>query len=162
MTKRKAKSAGDWKIRTPAPLHSKLKAAAERKGVSLNAETVERLERSFDFADIGGPQLDRLLKTVATVMAQAGEKGAFWAHRKVAKEGAWMDDPYAYDCALKAAVAVLERFRPPGDVIVPAVATPARIVGSMSQEEAARLEETMLRDLGPMMADYIMRKEREK
>jgi hypothetical protein len=36
------------KLRLPESLHHRLERAAEKKGQSLNAEMVERLERSFE------------------------------------------------------------------------------------------------------------------
>src|SRR5262245_37633013 len=47
MVRRKQAARADIKIRMKEPLRAKIEAAAKRRGVSMNAEMVSRLEQSF-------------------------------------------------------------------------------------------------------------------
>ena len=73
----RAKSATvDLKVRMKEPLRAKIEAAARARGVSLNAEAVDRLEWSFveedfRFEDFGGPGgygIFRVLGSAAAVL----------------------------------------------------------------------------------------------
>jgi len=61
MVKRAQTAIVGLKVRLREPLRKKLEVAAKRKGVSLNAELVVRLEESF----LGEGFLDRVEKTFA-------------------------------------------------------------------------------------------------
>ena len=60
MVKRAQTAIVGLKVRLREPLRKKLEVAAKRKGVSLNAELVARLEESF----LGEGLLDRMEKTL--------------------------------------------------------------------------------------------------
>lgn len=147
-------------VRIDAHTHAKLEKAARERASSLNSEVVERLDNSFTLADMGGPKLERLLKLVAEAMRQAGEHGSFHATRNPGADGAWMQHPYAYDCAMKAAIAVLERFRPPGEIKIPPPNI-AEVVGG-NPEETRRWLEIYSRDLGTLMGQFVLRKSEDK
>jgi hypothetical protein len=118
MAKRKGLPGG-LKIRPPLELHRRLKADAALRGVSLSQEAIERLERSYDFADLGGPRLAAILKLVGQAMSAAGEAAAILAKHPNAG-GVWAEDAFALDRALTAAIAALEGQRPPAaSVTVP-------------------------------------------
>lgn len=61
MAARKPTAIVGLKVRLREPLRKKLEVAAKKKGVSLNAELVARLEESF----LGEGLLDRMEKTLA-------------------------------------------------------------------------------------------------
>jgi hypothetical protein len=115
------------RIRIKKSLHTGLEKAAEERGASMNAEIVERLERSFQIDRIiGGPIVeDRALlaiaKMVAAAMHDSGRHGAFTATRSAEQTARWHDNAFAYDQAVKAAETILEAFRPEGDASAPAL-----------------------------------------
>lgn len=51
MAKRKVSDTVDLKVRMKEPLRQRLEKAALRRGISMNAEAVERLEQSFKSED---------------------------------------------------------------------------------------------------------------
>jgi Arc-like DNA binding domain len=111
------------KVRTKEPLRAKLEAAALDRGVSMNTEIVDRLDRSFDQDErledlFGSRDLYGIMKMVATAMTLTGktaEQGSQLSGRTID----WRRDPYAFDQAVESAVRILQGFRPPGDVVKP-------------------------------------------
>jgi hypothetical protein len=115
---------------TPA-LKKNLDAAAEQSGRSQSQETELRLERSFDRQGLisdalelaFGREAGGLGLAVTAVMNVAGRSAAHWKAEGTGvpreKRVAWIDDPYAYDQAMRAAIAMLEQARPEGDPAAP-------------------------------------------
>ena len=113
MAERSRSKTVQLKARMKEPLRAKLEAAAEAKGVSLNAEMVHRLEQSFAeeksqarefYAPFGKPEtflVARLLaNAIHTIEAVTGKN--------------WMDDPEAHRQTQEACKNILDAFRPPG------------------------------------------------
>ena len=120
MARRAKSDTVQLKTRMKEPLRAKLEAAAEENGVSLNAEAVQRLERSFAeeksraaisdeavngfYASFGKPEtflVARLLaNAIHTIEAVTGKN--------------WMDDPEAHRQTQEACKNILDAFRPPG------------------------------------------------
>jgi len=124
----------DIKIRMREPLRAKVEAAAKENSVSMNAEMVSRLERTFqrqdtadrflrDFMEISyGPKLGAMLEAIGHTLDAVG------IHANIATtneqdefywRAGWIKNPYAFEQAVKAANAVLETFRPPGRIVAP-------------------------------------------
>jgi hypothetical protein len=121
MAKRGKSARAQVPLRIPEALRARIDRAAKEAGNSMNAEIGERLERSFETEDrFGGPQLVELMEMIAIVMRSTGQNAAFYETGKRPHQGEWLALPYAFDQAIKAAVAVLEQHRPPGEVVVPA------------------------------------------
>ena len=93
----------------------------------MNAEMVSRLEQSFDDEDrvlhfrpvIYGRQLAAVLEILGRVMRDAGRHVGFARTHTVEGAEGWMDDPGAFDQALKGALQILEALRPPGEPTLP-------------------------------------------
>jgi Arc-like DNA binding domain len=112
-------------LRVKEPLRAALEDAARQRGVSMNAETVARLERSFEqdqrIADVfGSAELFGLMRALAAIMTSAATAVA--TSEKEAHE--WLADPWRYDLAVRAAVAALEALRPRGEIRAPEIHTP--------------------------------------
>jgi len=113
------------RIRTKTSLHARLEKAADERGVSMNSEIVDRLERSFEIDRIiGGPivedrQVLAIAKMIAAVMHDSGRHAAFTATRTIEGTARWYDNAFAYDQAVLAANVILEAFRPAGSVDAP-------------------------------------------
>lgn len=112
------------------PLRAALEKAARRKGVSLNAELVARLEKSLEedqrIEDVfGSAELFGLMKAVASIMDMVGQNSRTVAGLgpgpALASPRSWIDHPYAYDQAFQAACRVLEAVRPSGPIETPDV-----------------------------------------
>jgi hypothetical protein len=121
MSEREEAATVQLKVRMKEPLRANLEEAARRRGVSMNAETVHRLERSFEqdqrIEDVfGNRDLFGLLRAVAAVMDAAGEVACIMFSRRNEASRGWLDSPYAYDQAMQAAVRTLDMFRPPGEI----------------------------------------------
>ena len=95
-------------LRMPDDLHAALRAQSEANGRSLNAELLERLERSCGQA---GEDAERLGRAVAIVAQAVGETAS--AH--VPGKPAWADDPWAYHQVCFGDHELLRRLAPKGD-----------------------------------------------
>jgi hypothetical protein len=102
--------------RISAELREALAAAAE--GSTLSREIEHRLRRTFDQDKeinlvFGSRRMFQLMRLIASVVdSTVGRKVA--ASKKANLD--WLDDPYAFDQAMRAIMAVLERIRPPGAI----------------------------------------------
>lgn len=126
MARRKKSATVDLKVRMKEPLRASLATAAKRRGVSMNAEAVDRLEQSFHHqallievleAAFGKPLAATLL-TLGRAMDHAGRHSAFSHTRTLESASGWFDNPVSYNQAAEAATTVLERLRPAGDPTV--------------------------------------------
>lgn len=162
MAKRGKSARAQVPLRIPEALRARIERAAKETGNSMNAEILERLEGSFDIEDrLGGPQLIELIETVASAMKSTGQHAGFYETGKLTNRGQWLVLPYAFDQATKAAKAILEHHRPPGEIVVPKPNV-VEVVGGdpkESKESVRRLYE----DLGKLFALKEMRdREQEK
>jgi hypothetical protein len=107
------------KLRLDKDLKDVLEAAAERRGTSLNAEIVARLESSrrptaSGYEHLLGGESEAFCQAFALALKYVSEMtGAF---EPISREQGWMHSPYAFDQAARAAVALFEAFRPTGDL----------------------------------------------
>src|SRR5690242_11605782 len=90
------------KFRIKTNLYERVAAAADARGVSLNKEIAERLERSLDpNLDVdkvfGSRALFGLLKAIGVAMHLAGQRAKFFKAQDIDAAKRWIDDPYAYD-----------------------------------------------------------------
>ena len=108
-------------LRIPQALRTRIEKSAKPRGVSMNAEIIERLERSFDFEErLGGPRVVELIEAIGTVMKSTGEHAAFFADgTKLHNQGEWLVQPYGFEQAKQAAEAIIEAHRPPGKIVEP-------------------------------------------
>ena len=119
-------------------LRRQLEESAAAEDRTLSQEVEFRIERSFDRAELifnsmtlaYGPELAGLVILVARAMAGAGRV----SRRKesgleFSREG-WLTEPFAYEQALHAAVAVLKGLRPTGRANAPS--GDPRLVESMN------------------------------
>jgi hypothetical protein len=121
-TRRKESATAEIKTRLKETLRAKLEKAAKRRGVSMNSELVDRLEQTFAADDMLAAAEDRaypehlapIVTLIGDVMRGTGERAMTDALPSDLARS-WLDDPYAYDQAVQAVMAVLEAFRPPGD-----------------------------------------------
>ncbi len=110
-------------LRVTPDLKQRLDAAAEANGRSQAQECELRLERSFDRQDLMAEGLALsygdaagLILLLATAMDLAGRHSSFMATRKL---GSWVENPFAFEQATRAAAKIIETVRPKGAVEVP-------------------------------------------
>ncbi len=111
------------KVRMKEPLRGQLEKAAKARGVSMNAEIVDRLDRSFHnqalvnevLEAMFGKPLAATLLTIGRAMVNPGRMRAFYETGTLEGASTWFDHPGAFDQAAQAATHVLERLRPSGD-----------------------------------------------
>jgi hypothetical protein len=124
MPKRAKSDTAQLNLRIKETIRQKIELAARDHGVSMNAEMVDRLQRSFDLdasvVEIFGSRgLFEIMKIVASTMTQIG-RGEYMLLRRAADPGDhWLSDAHAYDEAVGAAKKILEMFRPKGDFAGP-------------------------------------------
>jgi hypothetical protein len=97
----------------PILLKGSLERAARANGRSVSAEAVGRLDQSFAEAAYP-PEVAAIAELIARAMAETGasiEGMNRWSGHGYTH---WIDDPYAYDQSVKAAMWVLVQSRPPG------------------------------------------------
>ncbi|MCU1340471.1 MAG: hypothetical protein JWO19_6052 [Bryobacterales bacterium] len=103
-------------LRVPDDLRAKIQEAASARGVAVNKEISARLERSFSeemtvSAD-GSAELYSILRVVAAAMDTAGPMAAIMSTLNPEAGKDWINNSLAYEQAIKAALSVLEAFRP--------------------------------------------------
>jgi hypothetical protein len=108
------------KLRFSEALRRKLERAAMGSGVSMNAEIIDRLQRSFEgerrIEEIfGSREIYGMMRTIAAAIDATGRSAAFLATRTLEGAAGWITHPWAYDQAVHAAARVFEALRPAGD-----------------------------------------------
>jgi len=142
--RRKDSATVDIKIRMKEPLRRKIEKSADHRGVSMNAEMVDRLEHSFVADDYLEQANDRTygrwlagaLMLIGRVMKDAGTLAGFSAERNLAGVNDWMSSPYAFDQAVRAALLALEGLRPDGDPRPPKGGDDAAVLGERLAQAA--------------------------
>lgn len=109
MAARKPTQTVQLTVRMKEPLRAALELAAKGREVSLNAEVIERLERSFEheqrISDAFGDQ------RIYAIMRMIG--AALDSFRKPNQERpAWLDDPIDFDIMAATVIKLLTMFRP--------------------------------------------------
>jgi hypothetical protein len=164
MVKRKRAKADyiQLNVRMKESLRREIEKAANRNGVSMNAEVVNRLQLSFAKDDrVGGPHLEDLVETIAMAMTSAGELAGFLEAHKPMKQGQWLALPYARDQAIRAAIALLKYHRPPPDEIVMPKWETTEVVGG-DPKQAEEWTRQMYEDLGELVAEKQFREREEE
>jgi hypothetical protein len=127
MVERAKTATADLKVRVKEPLRALVEAAALERGVSMNAEFVDRLKMSFGQDNelenaFGSKDLLALMRAIASAMNNAGNIAtSLTRHPSTEHHVSWWSDPYAFDQAAKAARYVIEAFRPTGDPSPPPI-----------------------------------------
>lgn len=160
MTRRKKTAKVQVPVRLVEALRAKLAKSAKTRDVSMNAEIVKRLERSFELEErFGGPNLENLIEAIASMMKGVGRHAGF-AETAETQGDDWLLRPYPFDQAIKAAVSVMEHFRPDGEIVIPEPFMPA-VVGVIGTrlDETARGEKLrqIYINLGERIADLTIR-----
>ena len=161
MPARKKTAKAQVPLRIVETLRARLEKSAKSRSVSMNAEIIERLERSYEIEDrLGGPQLIVLMETIAAVMKSTGERAGFYETGKLTNWGEWLALPYSFDQATKAAITILEHHRPPGKIVVPKPNV-VEVIGVRGtkvdlKESAARVAQ-LFAELGPLIAASKLR-----
>jgi hypothetical protein len=108
MAEREKTATVDLRVRMKESLRSQVQAAAEDHGISLNAEAVARLERSFqDEERFGGPEAFTALVTMMAAFLGTGQTAARSSGHPDWQIPDWMADPYSYQSAATAVVEAL-------------------------------------------------------
>src|SRR5262245_20388511 len=115
-------------VRVTGQNKQRLDAAADQFGRSQSHEAERRIERSFEYEDAisqglslaYGRRVAGLAQMLASAMLHSGvntlvSKGG-GPLAEVIDHTRWMDDPDAYEQAMRGVAAVLERFRPTGEI----------------------------------------------
>jgi hypothetical protein len=105
MAKRSRKAVVEVGLRVREPLRAKVEKAAKARGVSMNAEMVARLERSFATEEVwGGPEMLRVAELMAGAFYHTGLSAS------VGREPAdWLGDPAVYSDCMRAVERSLSR-----------------------------------------------------
>lgn len=110
-------------LRIKEPLRAQCEIAANKRGVSMNTEIADRLERSFEAdqrieAVFGSREVYGIMRAIAAALNMVGVS-ARTVQGQAAGDVQWLDDPYAYDQAVRATIRFLNATRPPGEVNPP-------------------------------------------
>ena len=123
MPRRKKTAKAQVPVRMVETLRAKLEKSAKSRGVSMNGEIVDRLDRSFHnqalvnevLEAMFGKPLAATLLTIGRAMGNTGRMRAFSETGTLEGANTWFDHPAGFDQAVQAATHVLERLRPSGD-----------------------------------------------
>ena len=143
-------------LRIPEALRARIGSVAKDEGRSMNAEILKRLEQSFDLENrLGGRGMVDMIEQVASAMKSTGEwAGEFTTATRPLSGGGkyrWRASPWAYDHAMRAAIDVLENFRPPGKIVPPNPDVVELVVGD--EDELFEKARQKLRDLARRTSD---------
>jgi len=112
MARAKASKIVQVKARMREPLRARLEAVAKGRGVSINSELVDRLERSFAKDDaFGGLAIANMARLMAAAFLQGGQHAA-QAQYPHWRPTQWIHNSDCYDAAVKAVVRALNSMRP--------------------------------------------------
>jgi hypothetical protein len=108
-------------------LKRKLDESAQRSGRSQSQEAELRIEQSFrderqaqHFSDLYfGRELAALLEVIGRAMQDAGAHAAAQSAGQRGGSANWLENPYGFGTATRAAMKVLDALRPPGPVETP-------------------------------------------
>ncbi len=163
MAKRGKSPRAQVPLRIPEAQRARIEKAAKSRGVSMNTEIIERLERSFEIEDrLGGPKVAELVETIGIVMRSTGEHTAFFVDgSKTHDQGEWLAVPYAFDQAVKAANTILEHHRPNAPIVepkispdlMPAVAKRTKI----NLKDATTMWSKIFKDYGEWQAHAVLK-----
>jgi hypothetical protein len=112
-------------VRVREKLRRQLEQSAEEEGRTLSQEVEFRVEQSFDRTELVfdsmklayGAELAGLLMLIGRAMSGAGRTSGLKGNTVQFTGTEWLADPFAYEQALNAAVAVLKGLRPPGRAV---------------------------------------------
>jgi hypothetical protein len=103
------------KIRMREPLRARLEEAALKRGVSINAEVVHRVEYTFQRGDLLGEVLSLAFgERPAGLLIMLGIAMIDQGRRITDERGDWTSNSVAYDAAVFAAMRLLDYGRPDG------------------------------------------------
>jgi Arc-like DNA binding domain len=89
------------KVRLKEPLRAALEEAATRRGHSMNAEVVNRLQGTFDQdARLGGPVMLAMVNLMAGAFLRGGQLGARARGHPEWTPSEWMNDSLCYRIAV--------------------------------------------------------------
>ena len=113
-------------FRSPQSLKKKLEDAAARANRSLSSEAQFRLEESFRAEDgllsaLRFAYGDRVAGLVLLLGQALNDTGisCLPADASIENRKKWIEDPYAFDQAIRALNSILERVRPAGEIVIP-------------------------------------------
>ncbi len=107
-------------MRITPKLRDQLVARAEAKGRSITQEMELLLEQALSTEEmLGGKDIFAILMIIGRAMRETGTTAGFSSTFTLEGANRWLLNPYAYDQAVKAAAAVLEAMRPPGNIEMP-------------------------------------------
>jgi hypothetical protein len=156
MAERKKTDLVQLGARVREPLRTALESAAASRGVSMNAEINERLMRSFEDEEKLETETDRtqlysILRIIASSMDHAGASAAIVSNMSTGAPRKWIDNPFAYDQAAKAALYILDALRPAGDVDASA---PSSVqMNNVGNEFAAGILDDILQETPAIIGD---------
>jgi len=153
--------------RITAALRDELQRAASRSGRSLSSEIEHRLRRSFTKEErieemFGGRETCAIMRLIANVITVTAQQAGLITQRARGKKTTWLNDPYVYDQAVMAVRAILEVFRPAGDIVRPTL--PAKKGATKAQIEVVAKALKVLGEgvsWGPGYALHVLRAVRD-
>ena len=155
MAKRGKSPRAQIPLRIPEASRAKLEKSAKARGVSMNAEIVMRLERSFEVQDrLGGAYVAEILEVAGMAMRSSGRLAALFAGASLDN---WLVHPFCYDQAVAAAVAVLEAHRPRAEIVQPS----PRVAQEVGEPPAGAGLPEIMANLGELVATYELRKKEQ-
>jgi hypothetical protein len=129
--RRKKSDTVDIKIRMKEPLREAIERSAKERGVSMNFEMTDRLDRSFlienhdrllvaDVLELAfGPKLGAFLLMMGQY-ADFGAQVAVWKNAgDIGATRHWTEEPYAFEQMVRAFTEILEAVRPDGEATPP-------------------------------------------
>lgn len=115
MVQRKKSATVDVGLRVKEPMRAALDRSAKKRGISLNAEIVDRLERSLhEDQNLSGPKAARIAHMMSSMFGYTGSVEARARFGHAWNDDRWVDDP---DCYTRAAAGVVSTLASmvPGD-----------------------------------------------
>lgn len=112
MEKRAKTATVDLKVRMKEPLRAAIENAAANNGVSMNAEAVNRLQRTFSEDDVfetslGGPEMRQKVELMISAFGHNGHLMAQALGHPEWSARDWMNDPQCYRSAVRGVLRAL-------------------------------------------------------
>jgi hypothetical protein len=124
MVRRAKSETVQLKVRMKEPLRAMLEKAADERGISMNTEAVDRLQRTFqnqkvlqEALDLSfGPQISGILMIIGDVMRATAQTASFAKSGNPSLED-WLEDPAIFDEVAKEVAVVFAQHRPGGGIL---------------------------------------------
>jgi hypothetical protein len=116
MAKRTKQAKAEIKIRLTEALRAKIERAARTRGISMNSEMIEGLDRYYaDMDAAGGPEIAKIIRIFGDAFSLGGRRGTEALGHSDWKPDRWVTDQFSFKAAVVSAFDAVKTQEPQPD-----------------------------------------------